>query len=215
MHAAHFLANRIAQVRHAAGDLPVPSSWRPTMPSCSVTGGSKGLAFSRDSFRRLHKAEPTVKRRSKRRPSRGYLERHPVMMRATPAASSWGAGGYGEVWIGPNPRSSGVTSTTRPVRGVAPRRHRSVTGQGARARPDDRELLLAPVERLGFHHRQQDRRTLRVGADSCARARLRHLGRLIQKASLERAMSGVRRRRRVARQLLADLASESLRSAYE
>ena len=30
-----------------------------------------------------------------------FLERHPLMTRATPASSSWGAGGYGEVWIGP------------------------------------------------------------------------------------------------------------------
>ena len=32
---------------------------------------------------------------------RDYLERNPVAATATPSASSWGAGGYGEVWIGP------------------------------------------------------------------------------------------------------------------
>jgi 1,4-alpha-glucan branching enzyme len=30
----------------------------------------------------------------------GYLQRHPDLMLATPSASSWGAGGYGEVWVG-------------------------------------------------------------------------------------------------------------------
>src|SRR5262249_54942051 len=32
---------------------------------------------------------------------RQYLERNPVTVEATPAATSWGAGGYGDVWVGP------------------------------------------------------------------------------------------------------------------
>jgi 1,4-alpha-glucan branching enzyme len=32
---------------------------------------------------------------------RDYLQRHPAALQATPSASSWGAGGYGDVWVGP------------------------------------------------------------------------------------------------------------------
>ena len=31
---------------------------------------------------------------------RAYLARHPSLPRATPAASSWGEGGFGRVWVG-------------------------------------------------------------------------------------------------------------------
>ena len=75
---------------------------------------------------------------------RGYLDRHPVAATATPSASSWGAGGYGEVWVGP--KSAWVWRHVHHATRYAAwlvRRHRGASGARGRALDQVvRELLL-------------------------------------------------------------------------
>ncbi len=63
---------------------------------------------------------------------------------ATPSASSWGAGGYGEVWVGPEARVVVATRAPRDsLRGWLVKSYRSATGARGRALDQAfRELLL-------------------------------------------------------------------------
>ena len=75
---------------------------------------------------------------------RGYLDRSPVAVRATPSASSWGAGGYGGVWVGPEAAWTWrhVHHATRDTI-AAVRKHRHAGGLRGKALDQAiRELLL-------------------------------------------------------------------------
>ncbi len=139
------------------------------------------------------------------------------MVRATPAASSWGAGGYGDVWIGPDSSKvwRHVHHASRYVAWILDR-HRSAEGERGRAVDQMiRELLLLQSSDWGFIITNK---TVASYAWARIRAhvhRLRHLGYLIQKPSLDEAdvtfLDSVSSRDN----FLAELPSESLRSAYD
>jgi 1,4-alpha-glucan branching enzyme len=118
---------------------------------------------------------------------RGYLDRHPACAQATPSASSWGAGGYGEVWVGHEAAWTWrhVHHATRYAAWLV-QRHREA--QGARGEALDqlvRELLLLQSSDWPF--------ILKTGtamryAEARIRThvhRLRHLGHLVEKPELE------------------------------
>ena len=95
-HAGDFVHNRVRQVRHIA------SSSGMTMPPIVVAPYDaelyghwwfEGPNFLEAVFRRLGETGGAVEPIT----LRGYLDRHPVCVEAVPSASSWGAGGYGEV----------------------------------------------------------------------------------------------------------------------
>lgn len=97
-HAGHFVESRAAQIEAVAPSLAAP----PIL--CSPYDAElfghwwfEGPWFLEAIFRRLARGEagsvaPIT--------LRGYLNRHPKLVRATPAASTWGARGQSSVWIG-------------------------------------------------------------------------------------------------------------------
>ena len=103
-------------------------------------------------------------------------------MRATPAASSWGAGGYGEVWVGPAAAYSWrhVHHATRYVSWLV-KSHRGADGLRGKALDQTvRELLLLQSSDWNFIIHTG---TSMKYAEMRMRAhlhRLRHLGHLVQ-----------------------------------
>ena len=113
----------------------------------------------------------------------GYLEREPYCVQSTPSASSWGAGGHGEVWVGPEAAWTWrhVHHATRWATKLV-QDHRNASGPRGRALDQVvRELLLLQSSDWNF--------ILKTGttvgyADARIRAhthRLRHLGWLVEK----------------------------------
>jgi len=96
-HAAHFVYNRGLQLRHLSSTMPVPPIV--VAPYDAELYGHwwfEGPIFLEAVYRRLHEAGGEVTAITLRE----YLDRNPICAQATPSASSWGAGGYGEVWVG-------------------------------------------------------------------------------------------------------------------
>jgi len=217
-HAGNFLQNRIAQVRHVTGELPVPPIV--VAPYDAELFGHwwfEGPSFLEGFFRQLHKVRLAGEDALEAVTLRGYLDRHPVIMRAMPAASSWGAGGYGEVWVGPESSKvwRHVHHAGRYVAWILDR-HRSADGAKGRALDQMiRELLLLQSSDWGFIITNK---TVAPYAWARIRAhvhRLRHLGYLVQKPSLEEADVAFVDDVSSRDNFLADLPSESLRSAYD
>jgi 1,4-alpha-glucan branching enzyme len=99
--AADFVAARLAEVDRLSATMPVPPVI--VAPYDAELFGHwwfEGPWFLEDVFRHLDAAR---KAGAELVPAslRGYLASHPTALAATPAASSWGAGGHGEVWLGP------------------------------------------------------------------------------------------------------------------
>jgi 1,4-alpha-glucan branching enzyme len=98
---ADFIGKRQRQIAELAASMPVPPLV--VAPYDSELFGHwwfEGPLFLEGLFRAAHAAYaddqivlPVT--------LRDYLAREPEAMVATPAASSWGAGGFGEVWVGP------------------------------------------------------------------------------------------------------------------
>ena len=98
-HAGNFMFNREKQVEWLAGAHGAArrSSSRPTTPSSSATGGSRGPTGSTSSSARCAYDQQTV---DSLITPREYLERAPDDPGAPrPALSSWGYKGYCEVWL--------------------------------------------------------------------------------------------------------------------
>ncbi len=136
----------------------------------------EGPMFLEALFRRLPEAEGEAEAITLRR----YLGISQVHVRSTPAASSWGAGGYGGVWVGPEASYTWrhVHHATRRV-GKLAREHRAVTGDVGRALDQAiRELLLLQSSDWNF--------ILKTGtAMGYAQARIRaHVARLGRLASI-------------------------------
>ncbi len=99
--AAHFLGHRVEQIRQLSATMPVPPIV--VAPYDSELFGHwwfEGPQFIEALFRTLHAwgfPQSTVAPIT----LRGYLQQFPTALLATPAASTWGAGGFGEVWVGP------------------------------------------------------------------------------------------------------------------
>lgn len=95
-HAAHFLAARCAQLERLAGIMPVPPLvLAPYDAELFGHWWYEGPEFL-DFF--VRKAYFDQKVFTLATPE-DYLRRHPVHQVATPAASSWGEGGYWRVWL--------------------------------------------------------------------------------------------------------------------
>ncbi|MGH7270399.1 MAG: 1,4-alpha-glucan branching protein domain-containing protein, partial [Polyangiaceae bacterium] len=145
----------------------------------------EGPMFLEAVFRRLHEAPGGVQAIT----LRGYLDRHPVCVEATPSASSWGAGGYGDVWVGPEAAWTWrhVHHATRYAAWLV-RSYRHAEGRRGQALDQAiRELLLLQSSDWAF--------ILKTGtstryAEARVRAhvhRLRHLGHLVDSGAFEEA----------------------------
>jgi 1,4-alpha-glucan branching enzyme len=179
-HAAHFVENRAAQVQHLSSTMPLPPMV--VAPYDAELYGHwwfEGPMFLEAVFRRLRDTSGEVEPIT----LRAYLERHPVCAQATPSASSWGAGGYGEVWVGHEAAWTWrhVHHATRYANWLV-QRHRDAQGtQGEALDQVVRELLLLQSSDWPF--------ILKTGtatryAEARIRAhvhRLRHLGHLLER----------------------------------
>jgi len=184
--AGNFVHNRAQQVRSLArsGGMPVPPIV--VAPYDAELYGHwwfEGPLFLDGVFRRLGETGGEVEPITLRR----YLDRHPVCAEATPSASSWGAGGYGEVWVGPEAASTWrhVHHATRYV-GWLVRKFRNSGGRRGQALDQAiRELLLLQSSDWPF--------IIKTGtstryAEARIRShvhRLRHLGHLVETGSVE------------------------------
>lgn len=119
----------------------------------------------------------------------GYLEREPYCVQATPGASSWGAGGYGEVWVGPEAAWTWrhVHHATRLVRELVSR-HRHVGGtRGAALDQAVRELLLLQSSDWNFILKTGTATGYALGRLRAHTHRLLHLAHLVEKEALDDA----------------------------
>ena len=93
-HAAHFVRGRLEQVEAAAGPLPVIVA--PYDAELFGHWWFEGPDFIEAVFREL---EPLVDRIQPATLGE-HLAEAPLLAQCTPLASSWGEGGFGEVWVG-------------------------------------------------------------------------------------------------------------------
>ncbi len=180
-HAGDFVRGRREQVEHLAKHLPqAPIVVAPYDAELFGHWWFEGPWFLEAVFRRLAIEGTDVVQAVT---LGGYLEREPYCVQSTPSASSWGAGGYGEVWVGPEAAWTWrhVHHATRWAAQLV-RDHRHATGHRGRALDQVvRELLLLQSSDWAF--------ILKTGtstgyADARIRShthRLRHLGWLVEK----------------------------------
>ncbi|HXX67221.1 MAG TPA: 1,4-alpha-glucan branching protein domain-containing protein, partial [Polyangiaceae bacterium] len=182
-HGRNFVFDRAAQLQHLARAMPIPPLV--VAPYDAELYGHwwfEGPVFLEAVYRGLAETRGAVEATTLRH----YLERHPVCAQATPSASTWGAGGYGEVWVGHEAAWTWrhVHHATRYAAWLV-RKYHDVSG--ARGRALDqliRELLLLQSSDWAF--------ILRAGtatgyAEARIRAhvhRLRHLGYLLERAAV-------------------------------
>lgn len=147
----------------------------------------------------------------------GYLERFPEAAVAEPAASTWGEGGFGEVWTGPAAARllRHVHQTERLVRRAAERR-RDAGGLAGRALDQAiRELLLLESSDWPFMLHRGDMAVYaetRAGAHAHRAARLASIAGTIAPTMEDLAwVHAVSARDR----FLGELAGESIRDAFD
>ncbi len=184
-HAGNFVHNRAQQVKHLAGSMAMPAPPVVVAPYDAELYGHwwfEGPAFLEACFRRLGETGGEVEAITLRE----YLERHPVCAQASPSASTWGAGGFGEVWVGPEAAWTWrhVHHATRYAAWLV-RNHRHADGRRGQALDQVvRELLLLQSSDWPF--------ILKTGtatryAEARIRShvhRLRHLGHLVEKGDI-------------------------------
>jgi 1,4-alpha-glucan branching enzyme len=183
-HAGNFVFNRVHQVKHLAGSMAVPPIV--VAPYDAELYGHwwfEGPVFLEQVFRRLREAGGELEAVSLRQ----YLDRHPLCAQATPSASSWGAGGYGEVWVGQEAAWTWrhVHHATRYAKHLVDQ-HRGADGARGRALDQAiRELLLLQSSDWNF--------ILKTGtstryAEARIRShvhRMRRLGHLVETGRIE------------------------------
>ncbi len=176
--AGNFVFNRTLQMKHLASLVPSPIVVAPYDAELYGHWWYEGPMFLEALFRQLQRTGGEVEAVT----LRGYLEAQPVATRAVPAASSWGAGGYGEVWVGPEAAWSWrhVHHATRYVAWLV-KKHRGAEGVRGRALDQTvRELLLLQSSDWNFILKTG---TSMVYAERRIRshvARLRRLAHLVQ-----------------------------------
>jgi 1,4-alpha-glucan branching enzyme len=183
-HAGNFVFNRAQQVRHLRDGMPTPPIV--VAPYDAELYGHwwfEGPLFLEAVYRRLRETDGEVEAITLRH----YLDRHPACVQATPSASSWGAGGYDEVWVGHEAAWTWrhVHHATRYASWLV-RTHRDAGGRRGQALDQlIRELLLLQSSDWPF--------ILKTGtatryAEARMRAhthRLRHLGHLVETGVIE------------------------------
>ena len=99
-HARDFVEKRRRQARHLGqqlGDVTKPIVVSPYDAELFGHWWFEGPLFLEGIFRHLH--EPAAQQDVEPITLRSFLNRHPTMVRATPAASTWGAKGHSSVWV--------------------------------------------------------------------------------------------------------------------
>jgi 1,4-alpha-glucan branching enzyme len=184
-HAGNFVFNRSRQVDALErGQMPVPPIV--VAPYDAELYGHwwfEGPIFLEAVFRRLRETGGRVEPITLRR----YLDRHPVTVEATPSASSWGAGGYGEVWVGREAAWTWrhVHHATRYARWLV-EKHRHADGRRGQALDQSiRELLLLQSSDWPFILKTGTATRYAEGRIRAHVHRLRHLGYMVETGTVE------------------------------
>jgi 1,4-alpha-glucan branching enzyme len=182
-HALDFVKNRVAQIDWLSRTMTVPPIV--VSPYDAELFGHwwyEGPMFLEAMFRHLANTDaiqPIT--------LRDYLERHPLAARATPSASSWGAGGYGAVWVGPEAAWTWrhVHHATRYVRWLV-EKHRDADGLRGKALDQTiRELLLLQSSDWNFILKTGTATGYALARIQAHTHRLRRLGHLVQTGVIE------------------------------
>jgi 1,4-alpha-glucan branching enzyme len=213
-HGADFVANRLVQVDRLASGMPIPPVV--VAPYDAELYGHwwfEGPMFLEAVFRSLRETHGELEAISLRQ----YLERHPVCTQASPSASSWGSGGYGEVWVGHEAAWTWrhVHHATRYAKWLIDR-HRHADGRRGKALDQlVRELLLLQSSDWPF--------ILKTGtatryAEARIRAhvrRLRHLGHLVETGDVQGSDVEWLDDLRIRDNFLSDMHGEDIRSPFD
>ncbi len=153
-HARHFVATREAVARGVAGRVAAPILVAPFDAELFGHWWFEGPIFLEHALRALDAsaraggvASTTLG---------GYLERFPDLPLAEPAPSSWGEGGFGQVWAGPEAARlwRHVHHAERAVRAAVDRRRHADGLAGAALDQSIRELLLLEASDWAFMMRR-------------------------------------------------------------
>jgi 1,4-alpha-glucan branching enzyme len=181
--ASDFVSNRLAQIRHLAGNMPVaPIVVAPYDAELYGHWWYEGPQFLEAVFRKLPQTNGEVAPTT----LGGYLDKQPICAEATPSASSWGAGGYGEVWVGPKTGWSWrhVHHATRYTAWLV-KNYRHTEGLiGAALDQAIRETLLLQSSDWNFILKTGTQTEYAEARIRTHTHRLRHLGHIVQKGSL-------------------------------
>lgn len=217
IHAGDFLKKRIEQVKRLSTRMPAPPVV--VAPYDAELFGHwwfEGPVFLEHLFRNLKRARDGGEDALDAITLGQYLEKSPVMVRAMPAPSSWGAEGFGAVWVGKESAHlwRHIHHATRYASFLV---SKYCNLEGDRGRALDqliRELLLAQSSDWAFILTTA---TVREYAEARVRAhvhRLRHLGHLVEKEELSEDdvafIDDVSGRDR----LFSGMSSEELRGAF-
>jgi 1,4-alpha-glucan branching enzyme len=191
-HAGNFVQNRTQQVRWLAANMPVkPVVVAPYDAELYGHWWFEGPVFLEATFRQLARARAAGGDGAALAPVtlKGYLDAEPITVEATPSASSWGAGGYGEVWVGPEAAWSWrhVHHATRYVTWLV---QQNQGAEGARGQALDqaiRELLLLQSSDWNFIIKTATSTRYAEGRIRVHTSRLRHLGHLVQSGEIAEA----------------------------
>jgi 1,4-alpha-glucan branching enzyme len=183
-HAANFVFNRGQQLRHLASTMVTPPIV--VAPYDAELYGHwwfEGPLFLEAVFRKLRDGADAVEAVTLRQ----YLDRHPICTEATPSASTWGAGGYGEVWVGEEAAWSWrhVHHATRYAKHLVDRYRRAEGLRGQALDQMIRELLLLQSSDWPFILKMK---TSTGYAEARLRShshRLRHLGYIIERENID------------------------------
>jgi 1,4-alpha-glucan branching enzyme len=187
LHAGHFVENRVRQVEHLSRTLTMPAPPIVVAPYDAELYGHwwfEGPMFLESVFRRMHAghAGHAGDARLEAITLRQYLDRHPVTVEATPSASSWGAGGHGEVWVGREAAWTWrhVHHATRYTRWLV-EKHRHADGRRGQALDQAiRELLLLQSSDWPFILKTGTATGYALARIRSHVHRLRHLGYLVE-----------------------------------
>ncbi len=184
-HAGDFVQNRARQLSwlsHTMGGVP-PIVVSPYDAELFGHWWYEGPMFLEAIFRRLPEVAADVEAIT----LHDYLHRFPVAVQATPGASSWGAGGYGGVWVGPHSAWTWrhVHHATRYVAWLV-REHRAASGERGRALDQCiRELLLLQSSDWNFILTTGTSTGYALARVQAHTHRLRRLGHFVQTGVIE------------------------------
>ena len=214
-HARHFVETRADVAREAAARCPEPILVAPFDAELFGHWWFEGPIFLEHVLRELDAsaragglAATTLG---------GYLERFPEATVAEPAASSWGEGGFGEVWAGPEAAQlwRHVHHAERRVRDAVERRRYAGGLSGRAVDQAIRELMLLEASDWAFMMRRGE---MTEYAEARVRAHAHRAGRLAEIALAETPtmddlawVHAVCDRDR----FLAELSGESIRDAFD
>jgi 1,4-alpha-glucan branching enzyme len=212
--AENFVSKRATQVRHLAGRMSLPPIV--VAPYDAELFGHwwfEGPEFLEAVFRLLPKTNGDVVPTT----LGGYLERQPLCVQATPGASSWGAGGYGEVWVGPKSGWSWrhVHHATRYAAWLV-QNYRCAEGAAGTALDQAvRETLLLQSSDWNFILKTGTQTEYAEARIRTHTHRLRHLGYIVQKGHMSKEDARWVQDVRSRDSFLANMSGNDLRRPFD